>query len=140
MAPDYRSRLVAKEINTHKRPDLFAATPPLESIRYIMSYGARKAPRDSKFRIMVNDVSRVYFFAPARRELYIEIPMEDRQPGDEDRVAKLNLSMYDTRDAAQNWAFEYASVLRDMGGSYKERHPMPFLPPHQKPQDGGKRR
>ncbi len=29
--PEYRSRLVAKETNTHKRDDLFAATPPLEA-------------------------------------------------------------------------------------------------------------
>ena len=28
--PEYRSRLVAKEIKTDKRMDLFAATPPLE--------------------------------------------------------------------------------------------------------------
>ena len=27
-SPNYRSRLVAREINTHKREDLFAATPP----------------------------------------------------------------------------------------------------------------
>ena len=27
--PDYRSRLVAQELHTHKREDLFAATPPL---------------------------------------------------------------------------------------------------------------
>ena len=29
--PDYRSRLVAKEIKRDKREDLFAATPPLEA-------------------------------------------------------------------------------------------------------------
>ena len=29
--PDYRSRLVAQELNTEKREDLFAATPPLEA-------------------------------------------------------------------------------------------------------------
>ena len=28
--PELRSRLVAKDYNTGKRPDLFAATPPLE--------------------------------------------------------------------------------------------------------------
>ena len=28
---DYRSRLVAQELNTSKRKDFFAATPPLES-------------------------------------------------------------------------------------------------------------
>ena len=30
--PEYRSRLVAKEIKTNKREDLFAATPPLEAL------------------------------------------------------------------------------------------------------------
>ena len=29
--PEYRSRLVAQEINTNMREDLFAATPPLEA-------------------------------------------------------------------------------------------------------------
>ena len=75
---------------------------------------------------MVNDVRRAYFFAPARRELYIEMPMEDRQPGDEDRVARLNLSMYGTRDAARNWAFEYASVLKDMGFTQGKASPCHF--------------
>ena len=31
--PEYRSRLVAKELKTDKREDLFAATPPLEAAR-----------------------------------------------------------------------------------------------------------
>ena len=29
--PEYRSRIVAQEVNTEKRIDLFAATPPLEA-------------------------------------------------------------------------------------------------------------
>ena len=35
--PNYRSRLVGREIKTDERPDLFAATPPLESLRYVLS-------------------------------------------------------------------------------------------------------
>ena len=35
-SPNYRPRLVAREINTYKRSDLFAATPPLESLKYII--------------------------------------------------------------------------------------------------------
>jgi hypothetical protein len=34
---EYRSRLVAKEINTHKREDLFAATPPLEAMKLLIA-------------------------------------------------------------------------------------------------------
>ena len=35
--PEYRSRLVAQELNTSKREDLFAATPPLEATNMLMS-------------------------------------------------------------------------------------------------------
>ena len=35
--PEYRSRLVAKEIKTSKREDLFAATPPLEAMKIILA-------------------------------------------------------------------------------------------------------
>ena len=35
--PDYRSRLVAQEIKQDKREDLFAATPPLEAKKLLLS-------------------------------------------------------------------------------------------------------
>ena len=54
--------------------------------------------------MMSIDVKRAYFYAPARRPVYIEIPIEDYEDGDEMMVGKLNLSLYGTRDAAQNWA------------------------------------
>ena len=38
--PRYRSRLVAKEIKKDSRTDLFAATPPLEALRMIVSCAA----------------------------------------------------------------------------------------------------
>ena len=41
--------------------------------------------------------------------------MEDYEAGDEERVGKLNLSLYGTRDAAQNWAKEYIAFLRSLG-------------------------
>ena len=34
--PEYRARLVAKEINKYKRMDMFAATPPLEAKKMLM--------------------------------------------------------------------------------------------------------
>ena len=35
--PEYRSRLVAQEINRGKRDDLFAATPALEATKMLLS-------------------------------------------------------------------------------------------------------
>ena len=36
-SPEYRSRLVASEFCTHDRDDLFAARPPLEALKMIIS-------------------------------------------------------------------------------------------------------
>ena len=99
---NYRSRLVGRELNLSDRPDLFAATPPLESLRYIVSRCASAQHRQRPHRILSIDVSRAYFYAESIRPVFIQIPEEDRLPGDEGMVGRLNLSLYGTRDAAQN--------------------------------------
>ena len=38
--PDYRSRLVAKEFNNGQEEGLYASTPPLEALRWILSHAA----------------------------------------------------------------------------------------------------
>ena len=43
--PEYRSRLVAKEIKKDKRQDLFAATPPLECKKLLFSMAVTKGMR-----------------------------------------------------------------------------------------------
>ena len=113
--PDYRSRLVGCELNLEKRLDLFAATPPLESLRMICFICASNQKRNNPFRMLSIDVKRAYFYAKATRSVYIEIPIEDWQPGDEGKVGKLELSLYGTRDAAQNWATEYTNTLKELG-------------------------
>ena len=64
---------------------------------------------------MTNDIKRAYFDAAAKREIYIEIPHEDKEPGDEWRVGRLNLSLYGTRDAAQNWSETVSQCLLAIG-------------------------
>ena len=113
-----RSRLVGCEFAKEKRDDLFAATPPLESMRTIMALCASNqnaVKPEENYIIMSNDVSRAYFYAPTTRAIYIEIPQEDWEVGDETRVAKLNLSLYGTRDAAMNWAKKYTDVMVGCG-------------------------
>ena len=65
--------------------------------------------------MMTIDVRRAYFYAPAQRAVYIQIPAEDREPGDEGMVGRLNLSLYGTRDAAMNWSAEYTRTLESHG-------------------------
>ena len=112
--PNYRSRLVGREIKKDKRLDLFAATPPLETLKFLMARAAQEQKRSNPWRIGTIDVRRAYFYAPSKRPLYVEIPMEDRLPGDEQMVGKLELSLYGTRDAAANWAMEYTRHLVEL--------------------------
>ena len=100
---NYRARLVGREIKTDERPDLFVATPPSESLRCIVSKCASNQAGSKRYCILSSDIKRPYFYAKAVRPVFIEIPIEDRQPGDEHKIGKLNLSLYGTRDVAQNW-------------------------------------
>ena len=78
--PEYRSRLVAKDINSHKRGDLSAATPPVECKKMLFSLAATegigysRGRRDKGMTIDFIDVRRAYFHAPSRRAVYVDLP------------------------------------------------------------------
>ena len=72
-APIYRSRLVAKEFNTGGMDGIFAGTPPLEALRYLIHEAATCNGNEDKV-MLINDVARAFFEAPATREICIEIP------------------------------------------------------------------
>ena len=57
---------------------------------------------------MVNDVSRAFFHANATRDVYVQLLDEEKAEGEEGMCSKLNISMYGTRDAAQNWQAEFS--------------------------------
>ena len=102
--PSVRCRLVGREVAKEKRDDLFAAIPPLESFKAVLSLFANHQGHEDPWRVMAVDVKRAYFYAQATRPVFIHIPAEDRNPEDAGYVARLNFSLYGIRDAAQNWA------------------------------------
>ena len=113
--PNHRSRFVAKEYNTGEDATLFAATPPLEALRLLVSEAATiEHDKDGKVRekgIMINDVARAYFEAEATRKVCVEIPDEDKIPNEGDVVGMLHKSLYGTRDAAMNSQKEVKEVM-----------------------------
>ena len=110
--PVYRSRLVGKEFNDGQMDGLFAATPPLEALRFLVHEAAtvRTGEEMGTKVIMINDVARAFFEAAATRDICIEIPKEDLSDADRkhDKVGHLRMSLYGTRDAALNWQEEVA--------------------------------
>ena len=115
-SPEYRSRLVAKGIKRDKREDLFAATPPLEALKILLSLaltegtGYVKGREEEGMKIEFIDIKRAYLQAEVRREVYVELPPEDKQEG---MCAKLTKAMYGTRDAAQSWEATYRKAHED---------------------------
>ena len=115
--PVMRSRLVAMEFNDGDRPELYAGTPPTEALRMLISMAATSRKDKKENLMMVNDVSRAYFYAKVKSEIFVELPLEDKSAEDmrKDNVGRLNLSLYGTREAALNWQDEVAEHLTGIG-------------------------
>ena len=75
---------------------------------------------------MVNDVSRAFFHAKVRRDVYVQLVDEDKPFGDEHKCGKLNYSMYGTREAAQIGASEYADILVSVDSTQGRAFPWVF--------------
>ena len=94
--PVYRSRLVGKEFNDGNMDGIFAGTPPLEALRYIVHEAATVDERKGKHNkvIMINDVARAFFEAKATRAVCVELPSESLSEEDKnkDMVGILNMS------------------------------------------------
>jgi len=126
--PKYRSRLVAMEFNCGKREDLFAATPPVEAKKLLMSlamtegYGYDRQGNAQELKLDFIDVRRAFFHAPCLREVYVALPTEDDEPG---MCGKLEMAMYGTRDAPQNWEFEYTDFM--LGAGFTQGKATPCL-------------
>ena len=77
------------------------------------------------------DVRRAYFYVPARRRVFVELPPKDCQAGDEHTCGLLQKSLHGTRDAAQNWEEELASTLSDLKLTRPGRMPVRVARTHQ---------
>ena len=90
--PNVRSRLVAREIRLPGEDAIFAPTPPLESLRMVLSHAATQFPGEKKKvwdpespdRQMVYfmDISRAYFNAKVDENdpVFVELPPEAEAP------------------------------------------------------------
>jgi len=131
--PVYRSRLVAKEFKTNINLEWYAATPPLETLRTLISLAATESCSDEgPNKIMVNDISRAYFYAPSTSPTFVEICEEDYEDGDEHLCGELQVSMYGTRSAACNWQRCYSDLLVSAGFLKASSNPCVFYHPVRK--------
>lgn len=111
--PDYRSRLVAQDVNTEGMEGIFAAMPPLEAKKMLFSMATSSIHQSGKpYKLGFIDIKKAYLYAKVRRDTYVRLPQECNIPG---MCGKLQVSLYGTRDAARNWEEEYTSTLEGWG-------------------------
>ena len=95
--PIISCRWVAKEFNTYKSAEFFAATPPLEALRMMISHAASGRSHGLGGRkLLVIDARKAHLHAMAEREVYVDLPPEQSVPG---MCSRLNRCLYGTRDA-----------------------------------------
>jgi hypothetical protein len=122
--PEVRSRLVAKEFNRYKDNELYAATPPLEALRLLISEAATIRRGAGRRKLLFVDARRAYFNADATRLTYVDLPPEDAEPG---MCGRLNKCMYGTRDAAKRWERTYTDDLVNLGFKQGRASPCCFV-------------
>jgi hypothetical protein len=108
--PLIRSRFVVKEIATYKSDDFFAATPPLEALRLLLSLVASSEHHDIKVEVL--DARKAHLHAFAERTVFTRLPPEVDEPG---YCARLVRCLYGTRDAPKRWEAFLAEQLVALG-------------------------
>ena len=129
-----RSRLCGRELKAKTKEallahELFSAMPPWEAVKVLLSLLVTDGINTEELELGVFDISRAHFMPVVSRELYIELPPEDKLPGDGDAVGRLNRNMYGFRDASNGWMKDWQRLLKTGGYLVGVSNPALFYNP-----------
>jgi len=103
--------------------------PPWETKKMLLSLACTEGigyGQGWHYKIDFIDIKGAYFYTPAKRNVYIKLPMEDFEEG---MCGKLRKSMYGTRDASLDWEEEYVRFMKSVGFIYGKSSPCLFYYP-----------
>ena len=134
--PNYRSRLVAREIKAARKPhelpgaaELFSGMPPLEAVKALCSLFVSRAHGGEDLCLATYDISRAHFYGVPTRRLWVELPPEDTVGDKEPMVGLLKRTRYGTVDASARWQSDYAGLLTQEGFQQGKSNPAIFHHP-----------
>ena len=119
--PVAKARLVAQEFADNTlRDELFAGTPNLTSVKYLLSRLCTRSHVEFKQDkvLMLLDVKSAFIYGTCRRSVYIRLPPEDTHASRGDCYGRLLKAMYGTRDAPQVWQDRLRLVMERLPGVY----------------------
>ena len=123
--PEVRCRLVARDFKGPEkdREDLFAATPPWELKRLLMSHAAEVSGGKVRKMLLI-DVKKAHLNSECKDDVYIELPEEVGAGANQ--VGKLRRWLYGFRPAAAAWENHYAAKLVEVGFERGMSSPVSF--------------
>lgn len=125
--PDARCCLVAPELGYGERLDeLFAGTPSLMVVRMVLHKVAMK-PEEVGVRVF--DVKCAFLYGKMRRRVYIELPDQDPESKEKDKMGRLVNATHRVRDAPQIWSGEVRREMIAKGFQPSVLHPSVFSNP-----------
>ena len=123
--PVIRSRYVVQEFARSRSEDFFAATPPLEALRFLISRTASGRSHGKGGRkLLVIDARKAHLHAASERDLFVHLPPEEKRAG---YCARLLRCLYGTRDAPARWEAFLAGELSSMGFIQGKASPCCFI-------------
>ena len=128
-ADGVRSRLVARDFKgaDNDRDDLFAATPPLESKRLLLSRAATRVNGKLVRKLLFIDAKKAHLNPECGEDVYIQLP--DEAKGGPGMCGKLNFWLYGFRRAASAWEDFYAEKFEGAGFNRGAACPVIFYHP-----------
>ena len=110
--PEIRCRLVARDFRgaDKDREDLFAATPPWELKKLLMSHAADRSNGKTRKMLLI-DVKKAHLNSECTEDVFIELPEEVGAA--QGKVGKLRRWLYGFRPAAA-WEAHYANKLEEV--------------------------
>ena len=128
-----RSRLVARDFKAKgcgDRPDLFAATPPLEALRMLLRMARMRRTRRSgrkKCKLLFIDVKKAHLNAKVDEGDYVYVQLPAEANAKEGHCGRLLRWLYGTRNAASSWEKEYTEKLESEGYTRGKAAPTTFF-------------
>ena len=112
--PEMRCRLVARDFRgaDKDREDLFAAAPPWELKKLLMSHAAERSNGKTRKMLLI-DVKKAHLNSECTEDVFIELPEEVGAA--KGKVGKLRRWLYGFRPAAAAWEAHYANKLEEVG-------------------------
>ena len=110
------TRMVSLQHGGNAREGLFAAMPPLEALKLVISLTVSKGRHvhvKNAHKMMFIDISKAYLHADViNNELYVELPAEMNLPNN---CGHLKKDLNGTRDAAKCWENDSSTTMATLG-------------------------